>query len=90
VVNRSDGRSGRLTVREFEEAVKKPVYACIPNDYQFVARSIDLGKPVAALDHSSPVRTAIRRMARKATSGDYKETPEKDERRGLFARLLAR
>ena len=90
VVNRGDGRSGRLTVKDIEEAVKKPVYACIPNDYQFVARSIDFGRPVAALDRNSPIRAAIRAMAREAISDDRKETPEKSRRRGLLGRLLTR
>ncbi|UCC32443.1 MAG: AAA family ATPase [Phycisphaerales bacterium] len=88
VVNRSDGRSGRVTVRDLEETVKKPVYACIPNDYQFVARSIDFGRPVASLDRSNPVRAAIGKMARKIISETATQPIQKDERRGFLSRLL--
>lgn len=90
VVNRDAGRDGRLTVKDVEDAVKKPVYACIPNDYQFVARSIDLGRPIAALDRDSPVRTAIRKMARDITSEPDSETPTKDVRRGFLSRFLVK
>lgn len=65
VVNRGGGRSGRLTVKDIEETIRKPVLATVPNDFEFVARSIDVGRPIAALDRNSPVRAAIRQTARK-------------------------
>jgi pilus assembly protein CpaE len=90
VINRSDGKSGRLTERDVEETLKKPVFAIIPNDYQFVARSIDFGRPIAALDRNSPVRAAIRKMARKIVTGPAVKPPEKEARKGLFSRLLSK
>ncbi len=90
VINRSDGKSGRLTERDVEETLKKPVFAIIPNDYQFVARSIDFGRPIAALDRNSPVRAAIRKMARKIVTGPVVKTAEKEARKGLFSRLLSK
>jgi pilus assembly protein CpaE len=91
VVNRGDSRAGgRLTVKDIEETSRKPVYACIPNDYQFVARSIDFGRPIAALDRNSPVRAAIRKMARQITVGPGSEKREKSARRGFLSRLLAK
>jgi pilus assembly protein CpaE len=90
VINRSDGKSGRLTERDVEETLKKPVFAIIPNDYQFVARSIDFGRPIAALDRNSPVRAAIRKMARKIVAGPAVKPPEKEARKGLFSRLLSK
>jgi pilus assembly protein CpaE len=90
VINRSDGRSGRLTERDVEETLKKPVFAIIPNDYQFVARSIDFGRPIAALDRNSPVRAAIRKMARKIVVEPAHKTPKKEERKSLFSRLLSK
>ncbi len=90
VVNRSDGRSGRVTVKDLEETTRRPIYACIPNDYQFVARSIDFGRPIASLDRSSPVRAAIGKMAQKITAERRPETTAKNERRGLFSRLRAK
>ncbi len=91
VVNRSDGRNtGRVTTGDIEGAIKKPVFACIPNDYQFVARSIDFGRPIAALDRNSPVREAIRAIARKITSGPASPGDPKSDRRGFLSRLLAK
>lgn len=88
VINRSDGRNGRLTEADLAETIKKPPFACIPNDYQFVARSIDIGRPIAALDRSSPVRAAIRQMAKRIvnSSGADNDTA----RRGFLSRLLAK
>lgn len=95
VVNRGDKQgTGRITVKDLEETVKKPVFACIPNDYQFVARSIDFGRPIAALDRNSPVRTAIRKMGMKITSerGTKRERADDDrvEKKGLLKRFLTK
>lgn len=90
VVNRGDGRNGRVTIKDMEETAQKPIYACIPNDYQFVARSIDFGRPIAALDRNSPVRAAIRKMARKIIAEPGSNGADNDDRRGLFSRLLGK
>ncbi len=92
VLNRCDGRSGRVATKDVEAAINKAVYATIPNDFQFVARSIDFGRPIAALDERNPVRTAIRKiagqiLAKSGASGQAE--PAKDER-GFFGRLLTR
>lgn len=88
VINRSDGRNGRLTEADLAETIKKPPFACVPNDYQFVARSIDIGRPIAALDRGSPVRAAIRQIAKRVinSSGTDGDTA----RRGFLSRLLAK
>lgn len=90
VVNRSDGRSGRITEADVLATVKKPVFATIPNDYQFVARSIDFGQPIAAQDRNSPVRAAIRKMARKIVVEPAGKPVEKEERKGIFSRFLSK
>lgn len=90
VVNRDDGRSGRLTIKDIEDMMQKPVFACVPNDYQFVARSLDFGRPVASLDQGSPVRTAIRKMAQKVVAGTSPESRQKQVRRGFLGRLLTK
>jgi pilus assembly protein CpaE len=88
VLNRSDGKSGRLSEQNIEEMMKKPVFGTIPNDYQFVAKSIDFG---ATLDQNSPVRAAIRKMARKVLGGAAAmKDAEKEERKGFLGRLLAK
>jgi pilus assembly protein CpaE len=90
VINRGDSSGGRITVRDLEETIKKPVYACVPNDYQFVARSIDFGKPIASLERNNPVRTAIRKIARGILGGAGAENAKREKRRGLFGRLLSK
>ena len=92
VVNRADGRSGRLTEKDVQETLKKPIFATIPNDFQFVARSIDVGKPIASLDQNNAVRAAIRKIAKKVmTSPSATASPKgKEQKRGLFGRLLSR
>ena len=90
VVNRSDGRSGRITDADVVKSVQKPVFATIPNDYQFVARSIDFGRPIAALDRNSPVRAAIRKMAHKLVVEQATKPPQKEERKGIISRLLSK
>ena len=91
IINRFDGRSGRVTRKDLESTIKKSVYATIPNDYQFVARSIDFGRPVAALEETNPVRAAIRRIAQQIVSEVPVEPDErKPERKGLLSRFLAK
>lgn len=91
VVNRVDGRGGRVTIKDVEEAVKKPVYGSIPNDYQFVAKSIDLGRPIAAVDSNSPVRVAIRKVAQKIlTTTTAPDLAGEQARRGFLSRFLTK
>ena len=89
VVNRSDGRTGRVTAKDLEGTIGKPIFAMVPNDYQFVARSIDFGRPVASLDRNSPVRAAIHDMAEKLTVNPA-DAVVASGRRGFFSRLLAK
>jgi len=92
IVNRCDGRSGRITTKDVEQAVNKPVYGMIPNDYQFVARSIDFGRPIAALDERNPVRTAIRKIATQIlTKASVHAAEDRTVRtKGFLERLLTR
>ena len=89
ILNRSDGKSDRISMKDLEEAVKKPIFARIPNDYHYVARSIDYGRPIAAIDRNNPVRSAIRKMAEQiCTSPDQQK--DSSSSRGFFSRLLSK
>lgn len=91
IANRSGGRgSGRVTLKDFQETVGQDLFANIPNDFQFVARSIDFGRPAAALDLNSPVRVAIRKLAERLVSEDEPGGSDKRSRGGLLKRLLAK
>lgn len=90
VVNRTTKSAGRISESAAEDTVRKPIFARVPNDYEFVARSLDFGRPIAALDRDNPVRKAIREMAHKlanvAPEADAAEAP----RKGLLGRLLSK
>jgi Flp pilus assembly CpaE family ATPase len=90
VLNRGDSIGGRITIKDLQELIKKPVFANIPNDYQFVAQSVDFGKPFAGNERNNPVRRAIRRMAKKIVTESAPDEPRSPQKRGLFGRLLAK
>ena len=87
IVNRADSKSSRISQDDIHQMIGKPVYATVPNDFEFVARSLDLGRPAAALDRKNYVRSAIRKIARKIT-GVEEETKNDAEKRGLLARFF--
>lgn len=91
IVNRYGGRSnGRITLQDFKEAIGKAPFGCVPNDYQFVARSIDFGRPIAALDHNSPVRVAIHKIAKQIIKDPSGAIDNNEPTRGFFKRLLSK
>ena len=71
--------------------IKKPIFAFVPNDYQFIARSIDVGKPIAALESNNPVRVAIRRLACSIVHDNAADAAGSDDAsRGFLSRLLSK
>lgn len=91
IPNRCGSSGGRITVKDLEALIKRPVYACIPNDYLYVAQSIDFGRPLSSSDKKkNPVREEIRMIAKKLVDGPEEETESSDQRRGLFGRLLSK
>ena len=91
VVNRYDGRSRGLTKKDLEDVIQKPIFASVPNDYQFIARSIDVGKPIAAVESSNPVRVAIRRLACSIVHDNAADAAGSDDASaGFLSRLLSK
>lgn len=92
VLNRSDGRSsaGRVSVKDLEHAISRPIFAHVPNDYQFIARSIDFGRPIASVDSKNPIRTAIRGIAEQLLVDPSKSSTDDKKTRGLIGRLFSR
>lgn len=90
VVNRGDSSGGRVTMKDIEDILKKPVFASIPNDYEFVARSLDFGQPIAAVEKQNPVRSAIREIAERVLGDDDQSAVKAESRKGFFGRLLAK
>lgn len=91
IPNRGDSSGGRITVKDLEALINKPVFACIPNDYHYVAQSIDFGRPLASADKKrNPVRDEIQMIAQKIVAGPAADKDPSDQRRGLFGRLLSK
>jgi pilus assembly protein CpaE len=89
VVNRADSHGGRVSQTDLEEAVSKPPYAIVPNDYVSIAQAIDFGQPLSAIHKKSPVRTAIHGLAAKLTG--YSEDDEtKTKKSGLIGRIFSK
>ena len=89
VLNRCKAEYGNLTPDDVEKHFSRPVFARIPNDFKRVMTALDLGQPISAEAPSSSARLAIQEMARKIASDGQNESG-KDERRGLFGRLLSK
>ncbi len=90
VLNRSNAEYERITVKDVEEHFRREVFAVIPNDYQFVSASLDLGHPIGADAPSSKCRTAIQEMARKLAP-DYSTADATDAPgSGFLGKLLGR
>lgn len=90
IVNRGDASGGRVTMKDIEDILKKPPFASVPNDYAFVARSLDFGQPIAAVEKQNPVRSAIRNIAQRVL-GDADESANMTRpRKGFLGRLLSK
>ncbi len=70
VINRCNSNAERITPKEVEEHFNRPVFAMIPNDYRRVQGALDLGHSLGADAPNSPVRTAIRGMAKRIVHPD--------------------
>lgn len=90
VLNRCNAEFERITVKDVEEHFRRPVFAVIPNDYQFVSASLDLGHPIGADSPASKCRSAIQDMARRIAPEctDFTVTEKPGE--GFLGKLLGR
>jgi len=90
VVNRGDSTGGRVTLKDLEELIRKPVFGVVPNDYHFVARSLDYGRPIASLEGSNPIRKAISAIARQILGPGATDRGKRPAGKGLLSRLLSK
>ncbi len=90
VINRTTKTPGRISEKDVEEMLGKPVYARIPNDFEFIARSLDFGRPIAALDQANPVRSAIREIARRVANISEDEGESHTSKKGFLGRFLTK
>ncbi len=90
VVNRDDSSGGRITTKDLENIINKPIFARIPNDYQFVAQSLDFGQPIAGEEKGNPVRTELRKIARQIVTDSGPSELAEEPRRGFLGRFLSK
>ena len=90
IINRLTKNAGRVSVKDVEQKIGKELFAEIPNDFEFIARSLDFGRPIAALDQTNPVRSAIREMAKKIVGNDDDNGRAEPAKKGFLGRLLSR
>jgi len=90
VINRTTKNSGRISEKDVQDTIGKPVYARVPNDFEFIARSLDFGRPIASLDLNNPVRKAIREMAAKVANIDGGGNDSGRSKKGLLGRFLSK
>lgn len=68
ILNRHE-RHGQIGVGQIEKAIGLPVHQTIPNDFQAMSESINLGIPLAKHDPRNRVVEAIRGIAGELTDG---------------------
>ncbi len=89
ILNRFNAEYDRITTKDVEEHFHRPVFAIIPNDYQFVSAALDLGHPLGADSPSSRARAAIQEMARKLAP-EFAGTDAVSSSGNLLSKLLGR
>lgn len=90
VLNRASAGVGHITMEDVESHFGKAVFAAIPNDYQRVQASLDIGYSSVKEDSRNPVQAAIRDMARKIAADLLQQGPEPAEPAPLLQRLWRR
>ncbi len=89
IVNRSDAAYERISRDDVEAHFRRPVFAEVPNDYQFVSAAFDLGHPIGADAPTSKAKQAIAEMALKLAP-EYATASTEKKGNGLFNKLLGR
>lgn len=90
VLNRVSSGVGHITTQDVEAHFGRPVFATIPNDYQRVQSSLDIGYSIIKDDPRNPVQLAIREMARRIGSDLLRQEPQSEESAPLLKRFWRR
>ncbi len=88
VVNRNEGKSP-ITIDDINQAIRPSFIAQIPNDFEHVTESMNLGVPLYKSVRTAPVTKALCKLAERV-DGVIETTPEQEEpaHAGGIARLL--
>jgi pilus assembly protein CpaE len=90
ILNRYNAEFERINLQDVESHLKRPIFAKIPNDYQYVSAALDLGHPIGADAPTSKCRTAIVEMAKRLSPGRESDELETKSSRGFLGKLLGR
>jgi pilus assembly protein CpaE len=90
VLNRVSAGVGHITAQDVESHFGRPVFATVPNDYQRVQSSLDMGYSIVKDDPRNPVQLAIREMARKIGSDLLRQESQPEESATLLQRFWRR
>lgn len=90
ILNRSNADYERITVKDVEQHFRRPIFGIIPNDYQFVSASLDLGHPLGADAPASRARSAIQEIARKLAPEFVGADAGRVDQASFFGKLLGR
>lgn len=89
IVNRH-GKGGEISLRDLENTLASKVFRCIPNSYEAVARSVNLGRAIVAEQPANPVSRALVELGQAllpmpaaAASGGWLSRVFAPRRRGL-------
>jgi len=58
------------TLENVKEAIQKPVFARIPNNFKLVSEFLNLGQPAAAFEGDDPIAAAMKAIARRIVYGE--------------------
>jgi pilus assembly protein CpaE len=76
VLNRASPGIGHITIDDVAEHFGKPAFAVVPNDYQWVQLSLDMGYAEAREEANNPVQLAIHAIARKIAVNLLEQEPD--------------
>jgi len=89
ICNRVGRDAGHLTVANVSETLGLDVFATLPDDWQTVSASVNLGEPLAEYAPKSRIRTAITEMARRLYDPSSAPQNGDDQKKGLIGRIFA-
>ncbi|MCG3137164.1 MAG: hypothetical protein HJJLKODD_01007 [Phycisphaerae bacterium] len=88
VINRVPRKLGSVRIDSVEKSLKRNVFWQIPEDYEAVSESLNLGIPLSEHATASKARCSIRDLAQALVRADHLEKKEPAARSGLLRRIF--
>jgi pilus assembly protein CpaE len=71
-------------LKSIEKSIKRPVFACIPNDFRKANEAVNLGTPILE-NHNNLLSNRYREIAAQLTGMDFSASSKKSGLSGLFS-----